>query len=285
MRKWYGIILSYYFLLLFMGFFDSIVEDSTSAATSTAATQGTSVVADSSADAPLIVSDSSVSFDSSDLVILDDTPSVSISTSETVSEIPDTVGEMFLTSENNAVESVTSGVSNSEEIAPEVVIQEAPEVTDISAINESVAVLEDVAVSESAATIDFSSPSIEAAPASQSVEAAPALGDSLSFEAVPMAELSVSAANDEVIDIDATLKKTIAELESNAQKIQTKADEAFARESELLEEKSRREAEHKAEMKKLQQAAQDARKSGEEIKKSGDRTNELIKLLQAQVAA
>lgn len=264
-----------------MGFFDSIVEDSTSTTAATTAAQGTSTVTDTSVT-PLVVSDSSVSFDSSDLVILDDTPSISTSSSDSASQIPNTVGEMFLTAEDVVMDGTLSEASVSEDVVPEINISEIsiPEVVTSESVPSEPMLekieevtpgmtefVESAMVTE---TMDFSAPSIMETPVYDSIS----VGNPVS-----------SSANDEVIDIDATLKKTIAELEANAQKIQAKADEAFARESDLLEEKNRREAEHKAEMKKLQQAAQDARKSGEEIKKSGDRTSELIKLLQSQVAA
>ena len=289
-----------------MGFFDSIVEDSTkTTATSNAvATQTvpTPEVAAVVTSDPLSFSssDTAISFDSADLVILDDTPTIKV---DSVTAIPDTVGEMFQApaSSETAIEAVLEELPAAPEADGLMILDTAPEATfespifDTTPPEATTTPPEATTTSLETTTVDIpevsalglETPTIEASLAEVStVEATSAnifSGEDFSVSAFS-SQVEDTVQTEEVVDADTTLKEAIAKLEANAKTIQTKADAAFADEARLLEEKSRKEAEHKVEMKKLTQAALEARKSGEEITKSGERTNELIKLLGSQIA-
>lgn len=102
--------------------------------------------------------------------------------------------------------------------------------------------------------------------------------------AEPVLQIQEAVETEDITDADSTIKKAIAELVANASKIQSKVDAALLEESRLLEEKSVQEAAHKIAIDALEKAAESARKTAADIKKSGERTAELQKLLEAQLA-
>lgn len=99
-----------------------------------------------------------------------------------------------------------------------------------------------------------------------------------------MPAMAVAPVTEDITDADATIRKAIAELETNASKIRAKVDAAFLEESTLLEKKAAAEEAHKTAMEALQAAAESARKTALEIRKSGERTEQIKALLEAQLA-
>lgn len=279
MRKWYGIIFGYFFHYTHMGFFDIGVDTTANASKATAT-------------AP---TDTSVSFDSSDLLIIDDTVSSASSTPAaevTSAELPNTVGEIFtapafdvnfdmetsMAAEATAHETESHAASGLSFDLPSF---DAPAV-EVAASSETAMFSETVTEPEVAAveseltetpTVDFM-PSFDMTP---EVETAPAV-------IAPALEVAAAVETTESIDPESTLRKAIAELESIASKIQAKADAAFAEEARLLEEKKAAEAAHKLAMDTLKKAAEAARNTALDIQKSGERTAKIKSALEAQAA-
>lgn len=100
--------------------------------------------------------------------------------------------------------------------------------------------------------------------------------------ATPLAQ--EQSVEEEYIDVDSTIRRAIAELVANASKIQLKVDAALEEETRLLEEISQQKKAHEIAIAALNKAAEAARKTADEIKKSGERTQELRELLEDQLA-
>lgn len=254
-----------------MGFFDIGVDTTAKASTATAT-------------AP---ADTSVSFDSGDLLIIDDTPTSASSVTST--ELPNTASEIFeaptfdVTPEVSLFDSVVTDVASDANIAMESSMTAEANAHETEA-HAAAELSFDMPSFDAPTTVETVSmeeaPAMETAPVDfmPSFDMAPAVETVATVETAPVVEAV------DTIDPEDTLRKAIAELETIAAKIQTKADAAFAEEARLLAEKAAAEEAHKLAMTTIKKAAEAARNSALEIQKSGERTAAIKKALEAQAA-
>ncbi len=252
-----------------MGFFDIGVDTSAKAAIATAP----------------VTDNSSITFDSNE-VIPNGENSISF-TDELTTKIPNTVGEIF---EAPVTENVILDSSVSLFAGPsDMVITEDSSITfgEETPAASSITFGEETPVVNSGIITEPEALLVEAPMTSDSgtlLFGATETSNKVSFGMPDMVDATPTVDESaDITDADSTIKKAIVELESNASKIQAKVDAALLEESALLEKKSAAEAAHKEAMEALQKAAEAARTTANEIKKSGERTAELKKLLEAQL--
>lgn len=259
-----------------MGFFDMGGSSSTPVA-STATTEP-------------VTTDTAISFESSDVLMIDDSNVISFDTNEGISSLPNTAGELFQAPEVDA-----SAILFDAPVANESAISfDAPATSDVTLDSGFSLFSSDESVAPEASTFESPVSDFDFVTETLAGEARDDASDtdpmtSMEVEMTPVVEVAMASpvvtpvVQDEIIDAESTLMKAIAELEANASKIQSKVDEAFQQEAALLEEKANKEEAHKLAMEALQNAAESARKTALEIQKSGERTLELKKLFEAQL--
>ncbi len=101
------------------------------------------------------------------------------------------------------------------------------------------------------------------------------------MDAVPKAVVP----SEEIPRTEATLAHAIAEFQADLARIQARAKQSFDMEADLLAQKTQKEVELKQEIARLSKSAAEARAQALETEKSGERTEQLIKLFETQMQA